>query len=171
MSYKIAAASSDGKQIDETFGSAKKFIIYEVTDGRYQKLEERVFHEEGTVDNPGAVAEGCHPSVSGRQEDRCGIPGGCGCDAKGGCGSGTKGGCGSGTQGGCGGAGEASKKVELVSDCRCVVCKKIGFHIQKQLERKAISAFDVTCPVEEALEKISYYFTRIDNHESLRVQK
>ena len=74
-------------------------------------------------------------------------------------------------RGGCGGAGEASAKVELVSDCRCVVCKKIGFHIQKQLERKAISAFDVTCPVEEALEKISHYFTRMDNHESLRVQR
>ena len=30
MSYKIAVASSDGKQIDETFGSAKRFMIYEV---------------------------------------------------------------------------------------------------------------------------------------------
>lgn len=143
MSYKIAVASSDGLQIDETFGSAKSFIIYEVADGIYRKLEERAFREEGTDNGGISVADSCK----------------------------TGGGCGSGTGGGCGGAGEASEKVELISDCRCVVCKKIGFHIQKQLERKAISAFDVSVSVEEALEKISHYFTRMDNHESLRVQK
>lgn len=149
MSYKIAVASSDGLQIDESFGSAKKFIIYEVTDGIYTRLEERAFREEETDNNDVSIVGGCNSSVSCKNE----------------------GGCGSGTGGGCGGAGEASPKVELVSDCRCIVCKKIGFHIQKQLERKAISAFDVTCPVEEALEKISHYFTHMDNHESLRVQK
>lgn len=149
MSYKIAVASSDGLQIDETFGAAKSFIIFEVADGVYRKLEERVFHEEGTDNDRISVVAGCNSSDSCK----------------------TGGGCDSGTGGGCGGAGEASEKVKLISDCRCVVCKKIGFHIQKQLERKAISAFDVTCPVEEALEKISHYFSRMDNHESLRVQK
>ncbi|MCM1228176.1 MAG: hypothetical protein NC320_12300 [Clostridium sp.] len=69
---------------------------------------------------------------------------------------------------GCGGNGEASAKVELVADCRAVVCKKIGFNIQKQLERKAISSFDVNCSVKEALDKISAYYSRIDRHESLR---
>lgn len=149
MSYKIAVASSDGLQIDETFGSAKKFIIYEVTDGIYRRLEERAFCEEKTYNDDVSAADGCNPQVSCK----------------------TEGGCGNGTGSGCGGAGETSAKVELVSDCRCIVCKKIGFHIQKQLERKAISAFDVTCPVEEALEKIAYYFSRMDNHESLRVRK
>lgn len=149
MSYKIAVASSDGLQIDETFGTAKSFIIYEVANGIYRKLEERTFREEGT-DNDGVSAA-----------DSCNSAGSCK----------TGGGCGSGTGGGCGGAGEASEKVELISDCRSVVCKKIGFHIQKQLERKAISAFDVSVSVEEALEKITHYFTRMDNHESLRVQK
>ena len=149
MSYKIAVASSDGIQIDETFGSAKRFIIYEVTDGIYRRLEERTFREEETENNDVSAADGCNSPVSCKKE----------------------GGCAGGTGGGCGGAGAASAKVELVSDCRCVVCKKIGFHIQKQLERKAISAFDVACQVEEALEKISHYFTRMDNHESLRVQK
>lgn len=149
MSYKIAVTSSDGLQIDETFGSAESFIIYEVADGIYRKLEERVFREGGTG----------HGGVSAT--DRCNLPDSC----KNG------GGCGSSTGGGCGGAGKASEKVELISDCRCVVCKKIGFHIQKQLERKAISAFDVSVSVEEALEKISHYFGRMDNHESLRAQK
>lgn len=149
MSYKIAVASSDGVQIDATFGSANRFMIYEVTDGIYRKLEERAFREEGTDNNDVSKANGCNSPAGCKKE----------------------GGCGDGTGGGCGGAGEASAKVELISDCRCIVCKKIGFHIQKQLERKAISAFDVACPVEEALEKISHYFTRMDNHESLRVQR
>ncbi len=142
MSYKIAVASSDGIQIDETFGAAKRFIIYEVADGTCRRLEERTFRKEETDNNGVSIAAGCKK----------------------------EGGCGGGTGGGCG-AGEASEKVELISDCRCVVCKKIGFHIQKQLERRAISAFDVSVSVEEALEKISQYFSQMDNHESLRVQK
>lgn len=149
MSYKIAVASSDGKQIDETFGSAGRFIIYEVAGDVPKKLEEREFdNKEADQDAVSALA-GCNPS------------GGCGNAGGGGCGAG----------GGCGGAGEVSAKVELISDCRCIVCRKIGFHIQKQLEQRAISAFDVNCSVEEALEKISYYFGRMDNHKSLRVQR
>lgn len=143
MSYKIAAASSDGVQIDETFGSAKSFIIYEVTDGMYIKLEERVCPEEGTDYDRTSAADSCK----------------------------TGGGCGSGAGEGCGGSGGISAKVKLVSDCRCIVCRKIGFRIQKQLERKAVSIFDVSCPVEDALKKITYYFDRMDHHESLRVQK
>ena len=82
-----------------------------------------------------------------------------------GCGNG---GCNSGSGGGCSGSGEVSRKVELVSDCRCVVCKKIGFHVQKQLERKAITSFDVACTVEEALQKITVYFHKVDTHQSFR---
>lgn len=166
MSYKIAVASSDGIQIDETFGSAEKFLIYEVEDGVYRRLETRASDEKRTDRSGAPQAPGCNPASGFQKKDGGGE--GNACHAENGCGAGS--GCGNGA-GGCGGAGEASAKVELVSDCRCVVCKKIGFHIQKQLERKAISAFDVACPVEEALEKISYYFTRIDNHESLRAQK
>ena len=159
MSYKIAVASSDGIQIDETFGSAKRFLIYEVEDGAYRRLEERAADEDKT-DRRGTQQESSFQNAC-NAKSACSAESACHAES----------GCGNGTGGGCGGAGEASAKVELVSDCRCVVCKKIGFHIQKQLERKAISAFDVTCPVEEALEKISHYFTRMDNHESLRVQK
>lgn len=145
MSYKIAVASSDGVQIDETFGSARSFLIYEVTDGKYIKTEER------TADLEDEKADGSSSS--------CG-------STKAGCGNGTGNGCGSGE--GCGGA---SAKVALITDCRCVVCKKIGFQIQKQLERKAISAFDVNCTVEEALSRISDYYSHIDNHKSLRAEK
>lgn len=144
MSYKIAISSSDEEHIDKTFGSTSEFIIYEVTDGKYRKLEKRTFHQEQNDNTKKPAPAGCNPAE--------------GCAVGNGCGNG----------GGCGGQGEMSAKVDLLSDCRCVVCTKIGFNIQKLLERKAISAFDVSCSVEEALAKITYYFSRIDNHESLR---
>lgn len=136
MSYKIAVASSDDENINETFGSVKSFVIYEVTNGVYKKAEERICTSEDTV-----TKNNCNSGVCGNGD-----------------------GCGS----GCGVQGEASTKVGLISDCRAVVCKKIGFHIQKQLERKAISAFDVSCTIGEALDKITAYYSRIDRHESLR---
>jgi hypothetical protein len=40
--------------------------------------------------------------------------------------------------------------------------------VRKQLEKKAVSAFDIEYPVNEALEKIAFYFDRLDNHKSLR---
>lgn len=137
MSYKIAVASSDGENINETFGSTEKFIIYEVAGGSYENYEERFYPEESYVSKIG-----CNSSA------KCGNSDGCGS--------------------GCGGQGGNSSKVELISDCRAVVCKKIGFHIQKQLERKAISFFDVSCTIKEALDKITAYYSRIDNHEALR---
>ena len=76
-------------------------------------------------------------------------------------------GCG-GNGGGCQGSGDVAGKVELIADCRAVVCKKVGFQAQKQFEKKAISVFDVECEVKEALDKITFYYGRIDKHESLR---
>jgi hypothetical protein len=152
MSYKIAVASSDGTHIDETFGSAKEFLIYEVTDETYVKSEVRAVEE---VSN--AVDEVSQPQKEAASQENCGNSGSCG-----------KSGCNSGLGGGCLGGGEVSGKVELISDCRCIVCKKIGFHIQKQLERKAITSFDVTCTVEEALQKITAYFHKVDTHQSFR---
>ncbi|MDE6426882.1 MAG: hydrogenase [Ruminococcus sp.] len=136
MSYKIAIASSDSENINETFGSAKSFVIYEVSDGVCKKSEERICTTEEKV-----TKNNCNSKVCGNS-DECGSS--------------------------CGGYGEPSAKVEIISDCRAVVCKKIGFHIRKQLERKAISAFDVSCTIDEALDKITFYYNRIDRHESLR---
>lgn len=152
MSYKIAVASSDGIHIDKTFGAAKEFLIYEVTDEAYVKSEVRAAEK---VRN--AADEAAQPQKESGLQDGCGNTGGCGKD-----------GCNSQTGGGCSGGGEVSGKVELVSDCRSIVCKKIGFHIQKQLERKAITSFDVDCTVEEALQKITAYFHKVDTHQSFR---
>lgn len=158
MSYKIAIASSDEIHINETFGSAKVFHIYEVTDGTYVKSEVR--NAEG--EHEGAK-ESAYPAAG--TQDNSQSFGSCGSKPDNGCGNG---GCQGGHGGGCSGSEGASWKVELLSDCRCIVCKKIGFHVVKQLERRAIASFDVSCTVEEALTKISSYFQTVDAHQSLR---
>ncbi len=144
MSYRIAIASSDGIHIDETFGAAGEFRIYEVDGEDFAEAEIRKVSQTRGETAP---------------EGACGGQKGCG-----------KGGC-HGEAEGCSGGEEASSKVNLIADCRCVVCKKIGFRIQKQLERKAITSFDVTCTIEEALEKITTYFYRVDTHQSLRTKQ
>ena len=82
-----------------------------------------------------------------------------GCSPEGGC---------SGAGNGCGGSEEVSKKVSVIEDCRCVVCKKVGFQAQKQFEKRAISVFDIECTIEEALTKIASYYYKLDNNRSLR---
>ncbi len=82
-------------------------------------------------------------------------------DCNAGCGGG---GC-SGRGGGCSGPEEVSAKVELIKDCRAIVAKKIGFQAQKQLEKRAIAVFDVEYTIEEALTKISNYYSKIDKGE------
>lgn len=41
MSFRIAVASSDGKTIDEHFGKADKFLIFDIKDGKCELIEER----------------------------------------------------------------------------------------------------------------------------------
>jgi hypothetical protein len=156
MSYKIAVASGDGINIDLSFGAASAFDIYEAEGTVYRLSETRQYVplRENEADAPGR-------RDSASQENGVCSP------ASGQCGScGSQSGCNS--SGGCGGGGEASSKVQLISDCRCIICKKIGFPIQKQLEKLAITGFDVDCTVEEALTKITAYLDKIDNHQSLR---
>lgn len=143
MAYKIAIGSSDGVNIDVSFGAASSFDIYEVDGDKYIFIEKRQY----------AVSE---LNEDGSKVEKC--------ESKEGCGNKT--GCGSG--GGCVGNGAAQPKVELLSDCRSIVCRKIGFNVTKQLEKKAIAGFDVECDVREALDKITKYFYKVDSHQSLR---
>lgn len=142
MSYQIAIGSSDGLNIDLKFGEADHFLIYKVDGKKYELYESRTVKR--------ADDEKVH-----EKEDHCEEKG---CSTKG---------C-SGNGHGCGGASAVTDKVERIADCRCVVCAKIGFQAQKQFERKAISVFDVECSIPEALEKIMYYYEKMDNHQSLR---
>ena len=146
MAYKIAVASSDEINVDLHFGAAAEFLIYSVNDqGAFELSEKRKIEEKpageaalpaGTSDSE--TGHGCGPKV---------------CQS----------GCSNGNGGGCG-AGGPSVKVEQISDVRAVVAAKIGFNVTKALEKKAIANFDVECPVQEALEKITKYFYSVDNH-------
>lgn len=69
---------------------------------------------------------------------------------------------------GCAGKAANLQKLPLVEDCRCVLCRQIGFQIRKQLERRTISVFDISYGIEEALGKITSYFDRMDRHQNLR---
>jgi len=143
MPYKIAVGSSDGIYVDLKFGEVSEFLIYEADADHFELVEKR------TV-----------PSVNGR-EPQSESAGQCrteGCGASGCAGGGH----------GCGGASEIEEKVNIIADCRCVVCKKIGFQAQKQFERKAISVFDVECEVKEAITKITSYYDKIDRKKSLK---
>ena len=63
---------------------------------------------------------------------------------------------------GCNGSTDVTSKVDKIKDCRCIVCKKIGFQAQKQLERKAISVFDIEGGIDEILDKIIEYYRKLD---------
>jgi hypothetical protein len=144
MAYTIAVATSDGVNIDMSFGAASTFDIYAVEGTEYHLLEKREYIP--TED-----------TISDNKDDA----GGHGCGGRSyGCGTG----CSSEK------TGAVFSKVQLISDCRCVVCKKIGFQVQRRLEKMAIVSFDVECTLEEALTKITAYFDKRDHHRSLRVK-
>lgn len=140
MNYKIAVATSDGVNVDQSFGAATVFQIYTVTDDGYKLTGKREYRE---VAKPEAATESPEECAGG-----CGSGGGCGCGQ------------------GCGGA--VSPKVDMLSDVRCLLCSKIGFQAQKQFEKKAVTTFDISCGITTALDRITGYFARIDRHQSLR---
>ena len=149
MAYNIAFGSSNGINVDLKFGETDPFYIYRVDGQDLQFLEIRHVNPS----DPSAKAPAPASDASS-------------CGNGGSCGNGS--GCGGNGQG-CGGGTEVLGKVALIEDCRAVVCKKIGFQAQKQFEKKAISVFDIEVSVEDALDKISSYYYKIDNRQSLRL--
>ena len=176
MSYKVAIASTDGINVDAHFGSASSFLIYEVdADGSYENIEKRIV--PGT-DKDISKDSNIHSKEAGNS---CGSSSDCASSQncttnsdgsfKAGCGSadGNK----SGSGGGCGGHSDSKidANVLLITDCRCLLCYKVGAGAERQLGRKAITAFQVDYKIEDALAKIINYYSKIDNHLSLRNAK
>lgn len=150
MAYYLAFGSSNGLNVDLKFGETDHFYIYKV------EGQDVNFHEIRHV------AVSSENALSSDASSSCGSAGnGCG---------GAGNGCG-GSGHGCGGGEAVLGKVSLIEDCRAVVCKKIGFQAQKQFEKKAISVFDVEVSVEDALDKITSYFYKIDSRQSLRASR
>lgn len=152
MSYRIAVASSDGERINSHFGTAEEFRIYEVEN------EEASFVEARKV----AASEG---DVTGTEKsggsNSCAAPSGdnASCAGKKGCGGGG---------GGCGNDPVIAARIDVIADCRCVLAGKIGFQIQKQLEKRGIAHFELDCGIQEAFDKLIPYFYKVDNHITLR---
>ena len=148
MSYKIAVGSSDGKNVDLKFGEVNNFSIYEVDELNFKFLENR----EVKVSDDSFAVHG--PENQGCDSKECGPSSGCG-SSSGGCGGNGK---------GCNGASDVLEKISVIDDCRCVLCKKIGFQAQKQFEKKAIVVFDIEVDIDSAISKIAEYFYKVDNH-------
>lgn len=143
MGIKVAIATSDGLNIDLHFGQAKSFLLYEFKDGKFELSEKR----EVPVDDSAVVA--LRQAQGPQIETTFACPGG-----GGGCG-GSGGGCGGGAA-----SGPLSPAVELLLDCRAVIAAQIGQGMRRQLERNAISVFDIEIPVENALKKLAAYYAK-----------
>ncbi|MDP4210516.1 MAG: NifB/NifX family molybdenum-iron cluster-binding protein [Bacteroidota bacterium] len=58
MSYRIAIASNDGVLVDQHFGQAENFLVYEVSDGNAEFVEDReVPHFEDEIGHSEANLE------------------------------------------------------------------------------------------------------------------
>ncbi|HEX3022269.1 MAG TPA: NifB/NifX family molybdenum-iron cluster-binding protein [Lachnospiraceae bacterium] len=141
MPYRIAVATTDGVSVDVHFGRASSFLVIGINeDGSLASKEERIV-----------------PNIDHCSSKSCGQGNGSGGD----CVDKHK---------SCGGPSDPTidAKVTLLSDCRSLLCKRIGPSAERAFERKAITTFQVDCTINEALEKIVDYYTKVDNHISLR---
>lgn len=158
MKYKIAVGSSDGVNVNLKFGEVSEFLIYEVDGLKFKLLEEReVKNENESID----IDDNKKQDVANDAKNNCGnILQGCGNQSS--CGSAGSG-CG-GNGKGCNGSSDVAAKISVIDDCRCILCKKVGFQAQKQFEKKAIVVFDIEVDIDSAITKIADYFDKLDNH-------
>lgn len=57
----------------------------------------------------------------------------------------------------------------LVSDCKCVICKSFGQKVFKYFEHYGIYAFDIERDIDTALKKITAYLDRVEFHRRSQV--
>ena len=70
----------------------------------------------------------------------------------------------------CGGHSDPAiqKKIEIISDCRCLLCSKCGPGSEKQLGKNNIATFEINLKLDEALKSIIKYYKKSDEHQSLK---
>lgn len=148
MAYNVAVASTDGINIDKHFGQTETFFIIKVNDdGTYENIGERVAIEASNED----VSKNC---------------GGDSKEASKSCGSSS---CGGGGGHSCGHSDpKIQKKIDTISDCRCLLCSQCGPGSEKQLGKSNIATFAVDLKLDEALNTIIKYYKKVDAKESLR---
>ncbi len=139
MAYTIGVATSNGQNVDLSFGEATEFYIYEVNDEGAVSLRVIKPVPDEKLENYSQCGDGtCLPNEGGR---RCGDGSGCGSHH--------------------GDENHHAARINLLLDCRCVLCKKIGYKVAKELEKRAIAVFDIEYSVSEALEKILKYYKHV----------
>ena len=151
MGYLIAVGSSDEINVNLKFGQADEVLIYEAEGTDYSLKEKRKLN----IKSDEANSEAANLVHSNNQKNSCSSESCESCNC-------------SGNGHGCNGGSDAEEKVRILSDCRCVLFKKVGFQAQKQFEKKAISIFDIECKISDAFDKITKYYEKVDSHKSLR---
>jgi len=104
---KVAVISSDGKVVNQHFGKAFRFYIFEVDCGKVQFIEVRE-----TTPLCGSSEHGNSDAV-------------------------------------------LSRTISLISDCKALLCARIGSRPQEELRKNGIKPIEASCFIDEALSKIS----------------
>ncbi len=103
---RVAVVSSDGKVINQHFGKASRFLIFEVGDGKIQLIEVR----ENTPL--------CGSADNGHTDEAL------------------------------------DRTISLISDCRAVLCARIGGGAEEELIKNGIRPLEVPFLIHEALKRI-----------------
>jgi len=139
MSIKIAVGSSNGIVIDQHFGSATKFYIFELLgDGNSEFIETREVETEVV----GLTPTTCNDNVNK------------------GCNSGGNLGCGSGCHSGGHDEDGLIGKINLILDCQATLVNQVGKGAEKLLLKNGISAFEAKGSIEKAFSKLYIYYKR-----------
>ncbi|MDP4176847.1 MAG: NifB/NifX family molybdenum-iron cluster-binding protein [Bacillota bacterium] len=112
MSYNIAVASSDGKVVNQHFGRATKFLVFEIQDGKSQLnkiIETSPFCNHGGHDQNDLLSA-----------------------------------------------------IEALKGSRAVVVSQIGSGAENTLKNNGIDVFCIHDFIEVALERLSKYYTKIE---------
>ena len=54
----------------------------------------------------------------------------------------------------------AEKKVELIEDCRCIICSHIGPKMSKNFTVRGISVFDIEGGIDPIINRIADYYKK-----------
>ena len=132
--YKIAVSSSDGINVDSSFGGSSFFFIYEI--------------EKGSIKNVSRLYLNHEKDDCLKEDKRETL----GCTGKR-CGQGLK---------ECRGK-EALKFLDEFSDVTCIIVNKAGSKVKDAFALKAISVLETDIDVKTAVDKAIIYFEKTKN--------
>jgi predicted Fe-Mo cluster-binding NifX family protein len=105
---KVAIVSSDGKVINQHFGRASRFLIFEINCGDIRFVEAR------------EITPLCGSADKGNTDD------------------------------------VLSRTISLITDCKALLCARIGRHPKEELRKKGIEPIEAPFFIHEALKNIAF---------------